>query len=165
MYARIICIGFGLIYLPKLLGIIAEFPIGLYFPFDKWKWIVLLFVLLFETLFIKNWVAKFLGLLASVGLLIGFMFKIMRWPNGTVILLISGAVLLVLWLLMALVERNKALFHYLIFGFVTLPLLSAGSWFSKEIAWYTEMVMGNLVAISAGLNWFWYCRRKPKIKD
>ena len=118
-YYILITIAFGIISTPTILSILFHEPILLeHIDRAFIKLILIFFICLIETNFIKKTTFKILGWILLSILFIGIQYKMMHWHYGTEMVGISGALILINLTALAFIEKNKNILNYLLFVFV-----------------------------------------------
>ncbi|MEL7192348.1 MAG: hypothetical protein AAFO96_07910 [Bacteroidota bacterium] len=143
LYHILITVVFGIISIPLAIDLLFpenQIPDTTRIPFLG---MAILFLILYsETRQIRNRLGWIIGTLSVSALIIGFLFKVLHWPLAHVIMMGSGTLWIINFLVFAFIEKNKSLLNYLLLVYVGMRLLSAVGSFSalgdasQEIIWW-----------------------------
>jgi len=121
-YYVLLTIGFGLIILPVLIGLVFN-DYSLRNSSFGVVGITLFAIIVFtEVSFIKRKWFNIIGWVLLVALFIGFVFRVMHWPFG-ILFYIAGMALVLNLIIHAIVDKSKDVYQYFIFVFVFVRVL------------------------------------------
>jgi hypothetical protein len=148
LYLTIITILFALISIQTVLSIIFQQPIATnYIDATKLKVILIFLICFVEASFIEKKASRIIGgYLFPIILLIGVLFRILHWPFGKEMIIISGLAILINLTLSSIKEKNKELINYLLFSFVCLRLIIFLTKYN-EILWWFDIAVSLIITI------------------
>ena len=150
LYYLIVTVVSAMIAVPPLVNIILGKNLVPEVGSNWWiKLAFLFFIVLSETGFIRNTIAKVICYLCVTVLAAGILFRIMHWPYSFEMLTVAGVVLFVIFIIFALLERNKFFIHFLLFLFL-LMRIAILTLVPPSIA-YTMDIVFSLILLLAGL--------------
>lgn len=149
-YIIIITLLFVITYIPDLLSVLFKERILIdYIPRNTIKLILLIFVGFMESTLIKNDKAGVVGWLLMIGFIVGYLWRIMEWPDGKGILWGTTTALLLLWIFFAYKERNKDIFNVMLWGFMMVQV--AVNRHVHEWLWWSDLLVGSAIAFTGSI--------------
>lgn len=150
-YIILIALLFGITYVPDLLSTLLKQRILIdYIPRPTLKLILFFLVGFMESTLMKTDKGGVMGWLLMIGFIVGYLWRIMHWPDGKLILWCTTTALLSLWMFFAYKERNKDVLNFMLWGFVVVcvGMFTIGH---HEWLWWSDLLLGSAIAIVAGI--------------
>ena len=153
LYYILITVFFGISWIPIAIDLLFpenQIPDITSIPFLGM--VILLLILYSETRQIQNLWGWIIGSISASALIIGLLFKVLHWPFAHVIMMGSGTLWMINFLVFALIEKNKGILNYLLLIYVKMRLLRAVGSFgalgdaSQETVWW--LGFGLMIAIT-----------------
>jgi hypothetical protein len=164
LYYILTTIAFGFISIPTVLSIIFQEEI-LIDSIDRnvIKTILVLFICVTETFYIRKTTARIFSWSSVFILYIGSLFKIMHWPWSRDITKISGLATLAILCAFAIIEKNKNVFHYLLFVFVFEHILTIST-DPNKVLWWFDIIICSVITI-VGIGYIYRSNTTSIIKE
>ena len=147
LYFTLVTISFGLVSVPAVLTVVfQENMLPELIDQNLLKTILIIFICAVEAGFIYKRIARIIGRVLPLVLLIGIIFRIMHWPWAYEIIAGAGIAIIANLTAWAIIEKNKGLINYLLFFFIFQRLIIILTP-PNETLWWTDVVVAFVITL------------------
>lgn len=151
IYYLFLSLGFGSLFLPILVNVIAHRQVIPYLTSPGTHQAVLFFLICWgEARFIKNPLLRIPGFVLPFVWFQGWQYKIMHWPHSSYYILVSTIAMLVSFVVMDIIEKNKNILNYLCMIWLLHKSLHLSfHWLNSKTGWWLDFLALGLIFVLA----------------